>query len=112
MSKALMVPETGWTVGQTISQIEQEAERAGLPASTVGLLKIAATTIRALALGGFTEWSGGENPVGDAMIEAKWRNGWLVKSEASDTARFNWSHLGEPCDIIAYRILPQTEKGS
>lgn len=45
----MLVPETGWTVEQTVSQLEQEATREGLPASTVHRLNIAATTIRSLA---------------------------------------------------------------
>ena len=39
----------GWTVAQTVSQLEQEAARDGLPVSTVHRLKVAATTIAALS---------------------------------------------------------------
>lgn len=57
-----LVPETGWTVGQTLSQLDQEAERDGLPIGTINRLKLAAATIRSLAAAPASPLSGGGLP--------------------------------------------------
>lgn len=55
---------------------------------------------------GWIEWHGGENPVGDAVVEVKCRDG----STGVDTGSFwNWSSYYAP--IIAYRVVaPAPEK--
>lgn len=59
---------------------------------------------------GWMQWSGGENPVGDAAVEVKWRNGRVFQAEASNTAQIDWSHddtlMTDYCDIIAFRLAP------
>lgn len=85
----MLVPETGWTVEQTVSQLEQEATREGLPASTVHRLNIAATTIRSLAA-----------PAQPAAVEGAaepvaWARRWFVdgitpKKERNENGRMAW----------------------
>lgn len=54
---------------------------------------------------GWMPWSGGENPVGDAVVEIKLRNNATSTETASG---FPWSH--DECtsyaDIIAFRLAP------
>jgi len=68
---------------------------------------------------GWIEWSGGENPVGDKMVAVKFRDGSSCTDNrsaragrVSDWIPSAWTNTGGAADIIAYRILPQTEKGS
>jgi len=60
--------------------------------------------------GAWIEWSGGENPCGDDMVEIKCRGGYSMVGMAS---AISWTHPAWPADpksgngdIIAYRIVP------
>lgn len=62
---------------------------------------------------GWIEWSGGENPVPGRRVVWRNREGDSEACKSDDLA--GWKHPYGPggCwDVIAYRILPQTEKGS
>lgn len=52
---------------------------------------------------GWIEWHGGENPVGDALVEIRLRNGCTTTETASG---FPWDHdeTTPYADIIAYRL--------
>jgi len=61
--------------------------------------------------GAWIEWSGGENPVGDAVVETRHANGdeCLGKGawKASWWTPSFWDHSdNDECRIIAYRIVP------
>ena len=68
--------------------------------------------------GGWIEWSGGENPVPGQMVVARtvWDRdtGRPARKNNILSDKLDWgrSHRQRDFDIIAYRILPQTEKGS
>lgn len=56
------------------------------------------------------EWHGGECPVpnGTAVV-VRFRDGWTSSETNPCNApeRMRWSHLGNYCDIIAYRVVKE-----
>lgn len=55
----------------------------------------------------FTEWKGGEQPVSDdTRVSVNLRNGEGQIGVAED---FEWTHLGNGLDILAYRIIAPEE---
>jgi len=66
---------------------------------------------------GWIEWSGGRAcPVADDVVIQRWYRDGLKGAEVANTVAgwlgWHWNDRHPEGDIIAYRILPQTEKGS
>ena len=55
---------------------------------------------------GWIPWAGGERPV-DTIVEVKLRNGGILMNYA---CVYDWRHLNDPVDIVAYRVVRQSEK--
>lgn len=52
---------------------------------------------------GWIEWKGGKRPVDmDVRVEVRFRSGSTAIDEAG---WWNWAHLGDDYDIIAYRVV-------
>jgi hypothetical protein len=53
--------------------------------------------------GEWIAWHGGSQPVGDhLLVEVRLRDDDLEKNKAN---LFVWTHLGDDCDIVSYRII-------
>lgn len=58
---------------------------------------------------GWIEHDGGPNPVPGQRVDVRWRDGEVSTDEPSRD--WCWKPTDGDDTIIAYRILPQTEKG-
>ena len=55
---------------------------------------------------GWIPWAGGARPV-DTIVGVKLRNGSILMNFA---CVYDWRHLNDPVDIVAYRVVQQSEK--
>ena len=59
-----------------------------------------------LADDGWIPWAGGGRPV-DTIVVVKFRSGGIGMDHA---CIYNWRHINDPVDIVAYRVMPQLEE--
>ena len=84
---------------------EAKAARAAIAKAESALAALAAPQP---ADDGWIPWAGGDCPVERrAVVRVKAKNGEI----GTDKAHFyDWWHTGEPNDIVAYRVVQQSEK--
>lgn len=56
---------------------------------------------------GWIEWDGREGPVATGtMVKVRWRNG---EEDTDDSRAYQWGHSGEEWDVVAYKVLGQSD---
>lgn len=54
---------------------------------------------------GWMDWPGGQNPVGDAVIETKHRDGEVLKAGPASDWESCWQNDGDAADIVRIRLV-------